>query len=125
MTGEAPALRSVGGEEGGAQVAWVNRSTSFRMKKRGKVPPRLETLFRGESISKDQKSKYVLSIQERTFASKSSKGKQFMKEDSRGQERHISPANDRIRDTSVESADGDEHDRIGKGAENMAADDGK
>lgn len=30
--------------EGGMQVALVKASTSFRMKKRGKVPPRLETL---------------------------------------------------------------------------------
>ena len=29
---------------GGVQVACVKASTSFRMKKRGKVPPRLETL---------------------------------------------------------------------------------
>ncbi len=27
------------------QVATVNASTSLRMKKRGKVPPRLDTLF--------------------------------------------------------------------------------
>ena len=30
---------------GGMQVADVKRSTSLRMKKRGKVPPRLETLY--------------------------------------------------------------------------------
>ena len=29
---------------GGIQVATVNMSTSFRMKKRGNVPPRLDTL---------------------------------------------------------------------------------
>lgn len=33
------------GEEGGVQVATVKASTSLRMKKRGKVPPRLETLW--------------------------------------------------------------------------------
>ena len=31
--------------EGGMQVARVKVSTSLRMKKRGKVPPRLETLW--------------------------------------------------------------------------------
>lgn len=36
--------RSLGGTEGGKQVAFVKRSTNLRMKKRGKVPPRLETL---------------------------------------------------------------------------------
>ena len=30
---------------GGMQVADVKRSTSFRMKKRGNVPPKLETLW--------------------------------------------------------------------------------
>ncbi len=37
-------LRSARGVSGGVQVATVKRSTSLRMKKRGKVPPRLETL---------------------------------------------------------------------------------
>jgi hypothetical protein len=37
-------LRSEGGVRGGLQVAMVKTSTSFRIKKRGKVPPRLETL---------------------------------------------------------------------------------
>ncbi len=37
-------LRSLGGFEGGMQVATVKKSTSLRMKMRGKVPPRLETL---------------------------------------------------------------------------------
>jgi len=38
--------RDLGGgeEEGGMQVATVKKSTSLRTKKRGKVPPRLETL---------------------------------------------------------------------------------
>jgi hypothetical protein len=35
---------ALGGREGGEQVAWVKRSTALRTKKRGKVPPRLETL---------------------------------------------------------------------------------
>lgn len=30
---------------GGMHVATVKKSTSLRMKKRGKVPPRLETLY--------------------------------------------------------------------------------
>lgn len=38
-------LRSGGGVNGGMQVATVKRSTSLRMKKRGKVPPKLETLI--------------------------------------------------------------------------------
>ena len=40
-------LRSadMGEDEGGVQVATVKVSTNLRMKKRGKVPPRLETLF--------------------------------------------------------------------------------
>lgn len=33
-----------GGDDGGEQVAVVKVSTSLRMKKRGKVPPRLDTL---------------------------------------------------------------------------------
>lgn len=39
-------LRSsfLGGMEGGVQVAEVNMSTALRTKKRGNVPPRLETL---------------------------------------------------------------------------------
>lgn len=37
-------LRSEGDVRGGLQVAMVKTSTSFRIKKRGKVPPRLETL---------------------------------------------------------------------------------
>lgn len=37
--------RSLGGSRGGWQVARVKWSTSLRMKKRGKVPPRLETLL--------------------------------------------------------------------------------
>ena len=36
--------RSLGGSEGGVQVAVVKVSTSFRTKKRGNVPPRFETL---------------------------------------------------------------------------------
>ena len=39
-------LRSVNGSEGGKQVASVKKSTSLRTKIRGKVPPRLETLYR-------------------------------------------------------------------------------
>lgn len=35
---------SVGGGEAGMHVATVKTSTSLRMKNRGKVPPRLETL---------------------------------------------------------------------------------
>ena len=35
---------SVGSGEAGRHVATVNTSTSLRMKNRGKVPPRLETL---------------------------------------------------------------------------------
>lgn len=38
-------LLSAGGELGGTHVADVNRSTNFKMKKRGNVPPRFETLF--------------------------------------------------------------------------------
>lgn len=37
-------LRSEGGVRGGLHVAMVKTSTSFRIKKRGNVPPRLETL---------------------------------------------------------------------------------
>jgi len=37
-------FRSAGAEVGGVQVAMVKRSTNLRMKKRGKVPPRLLTL---------------------------------------------------------------------------------
>ena len=36
---------SGGGLAGGRQVAFVKKSTSLRMKKRGNVPPRLETLI--------------------------------------------------------------------------------
>lgn len=42
MTG---AVRVLGGEVGGLQVAIVNASTSLKMKNLGKVPPRLEALF--------------------------------------------------------------------------------
>lgn len=38
--------KPVGRESRGWQVAIVKRSTSLRMKKRGNVPPRLETLWR-------------------------------------------------------------------------------
>ena len=44
--GVLPAFKSFAGREGGWQVATVKRSTSLRIKKRGKVPPRLETLGR-------------------------------------------------------------------------------
>lgn len=46
MTGVTPGFREFGGggEEGGLHVAEVKKSTSFRTKKRGKVPPRFETL---------------------------------------------------------------------------------
>jgi len=37
-------LRSGSGADGAMHVATVKRSTSLRMKKRGKVPPRLEAL---------------------------------------------------------------------------------
>jgi hypothetical protein len=37
-------LASARGIDGGMQVATVRASTSFRIKKRGKVPPRLATL---------------------------------------------------------------------------------
>jgi hypothetical protein len=37
-------MRVLGDEEGGIQVAEVKKSTALRTKKRGKVPPRLETL---------------------------------------------------------------------------------
>lgn len=47
-----PLRRSVlGGREGGEQVAWVKRSTALRTKKRGKVPPRLETL--GKNVRRE------------------------------------------------------------------------
>ena len=41
---------NVEGEVGGVQVAMVKASTSLRMKKRGKVPPRLETLFEKDGV---------------------------------------------------------------------------
>lgn len=49
MIGEMPfdfREEMVIGEVGGRQVARVKKSTSLRMKKRGKVPPRLLTLSR-------------------------------------------------------------------------------
>lgn len=42
MTG---AVRVLGVEVGGLQVAIVNASTSLKMKNFGKVPPRLDALF--------------------------------------------------------------------------------
>lgn len=39
------AVRVLGVEVGGLQVAIVNASTSLKMKNFGKVPPRLDTLF--------------------------------------------------------------------------------
>lgn len=36
---------AAGGVVGGMQVATVKKSTSLRTKKRGKVPPKLETLY--------------------------------------------------------------------------------
>lgn len=39
------AMRFLGVEVGGLQVAMVNASTSLKMKNLGKVPPRLDTLF--------------------------------------------------------------------------------
>lgn len=42
-TSECDALKAAG-SVGGIQSATVKKSTSFRMKKRGKVPPRFETL---------------------------------------------------------------------------------
>ena len=44
VTSVAPSLSFAGAPEGGSQVATVNASTSLRTKKRGKVPPRFETL---------------------------------------------------------------------------------
>ena len=44
MRGPLREVGSEGGVEGGLQVAMVKVSTSLRIKKRGKVPPRLETL---------------------------------------------------------------------------------
>ena len=45
MRGPLREEASEGGSAGELQVAIVKVSTSLRMKKRGKVPPRLETLF--------------------------------------------------------------------------------
>lgn len=44
MRGLLRVVGSEGGFRGGLQVAIVKVSTSLRMKKRGKVPPRLEAL---------------------------------------------------------------------------------
>lgn len=52
-----------GGVVGGRHVASVKRSTSFRMKYFGNVPPRLETLVSlAESMSIQGKGAYVASI---------------------------------------------------------------
>lgn len=77
---------SKGGEVGGWHVATVKYSTNLRMKKRGKVPPRLETLF------------WVLVV---AFAKEKGKsGKEV--ENIRSQQRHVGAANGWIRDLCME-----------------------
>lgn len=49
-------LESRNGWLGGMHVATLKASTSLRMKKRGKVPPRLDTLIRGLLERKRKKS---------------------------------------------------------------------
>lgn len=93
-------LKSGGAIEGGVHVAEVNMSTNLRMKKRGKVPPRLDTL------------RAVVSI-----LNQMSKGA-----DLRSEESHVGTANVRVGDLCVESADGNEHDGAHECAEDVLDD---
>lgn len=95
------------GEEGGAQVATVKASTSLRMKKRGKVPPRLETL---------------LEVRRAVGEGRDAKGESGGV-GLRGEESHVGAADDGVGDLGVEGGDGDEHDGVGEGGEDVRADD--
>ena len=85
MRGPLREEASAGGFAGGLQVAIVKVSTSLRMKKRGKVPPKLETL-----------NMLILYGY-------------WGLGDIRSKEGHISAPYDRICDLGVESGDSDEH----------------
>lgn len=87
----------------GWHVATVKVSTSFRMKKRGKVPPRLETLRLSQYIS------HTLGF----------RGWRKRKAGIRSQQCHIGPTNNGVGDFSMKGGDGDEHDCAGKCGEDV------
>lgn len=92
---------------GGRQVATVKRSTSLRMKKRGNVPPRLDTL---------ENSQYAIEWRVRTRATTN--------KDLRCEQSHICSANRGVRNTGMEGRNGDEHDGIHECGDHMLEDDG-
>lgn len=96
-------FKSAGGVEGGRQVALVKASTKRRTKKRGKVPPRLETLGVGVSPQQGVRGGYGVDL--------------------RCEKSHVRASNRRVGDLRVESRYRHEHDRVRESAVHVHDDD--